>query len=225
MEPRSSVPLRLAAEVAPSPHVPPALPAGAVRAAGTAGNSARRRGREPQHCPRPLRGHGPPAGPSCACAPTPPGARAPPPPPPFKAGSSAPLPPVRPLTRAGSSLTPARGSASAAGLGVPRLRGRPAAIRPAGAEPRPLGGDGPRPPHSAPPLPAAPPPAAAILDRELRDPRQSRPAERRAPRTRHPRGGAPACRAHRWPARLPGGGVYPCDTGVAHAGFCARPRL
>nr|XP_041569803.1 translation initiation factor IF-2-like [Taeniopygia guttata] len=78
-------------------------------------------------------------------------------------------PPARPLTRAGSSLTPALGSAPAARPSLPRLRGRPAATRPAGAEPRPQGGDGPRPPHSAPPLPAAPPPAAAILGRQTRD--------------------------------------------------------
>ncbi|KAM4672088.1 uncharacterized protein AAGF69_004271 [Amazona ochrocephala] len=143
------------------------------------------------------RGRGGPAGPT----PPPPASL---PPPPFKAGSAAPLP----FVRASSHPSQLRPPSS------PHLRpystpervpvvGPSVATGPAGAEPRPQGGEAAQPPHSALPLPAAPPlPTAAILDGNTRD---THPAPRpggvnRAPRTFNV---SPAGRRRRRCERLP----------------------
>ncbi|KAM9578046.1 uncharacterized protein ACIB01_011730 [Guaruba guarouba] len=155
------------------PGFPPAL-RGTWRSRGDGGGPAS----TPRHSPAHARQH-----PYCPAPPPP----APLSPPPFKAGSAAPLP----LPRASSHPSRLRPRYS------PRLRpcsrheripavGPSAATAPAGAEPRPQGGEAAQPPQSALPLPAAPPlPAAAILDGNARD---THPPPRpggvnRAPRT------------------------------------------
>ncbi|XP_065520204.1 nascent polypeptide-associated complex subunit alpha, muscle-specific form-like [Lathamus discolor] len=97
---------------------------------------------------------------------------APLPPPLFKAGSATPVPLARVSSHL-SRLGPHSGLRLRPCSRPERVQaaGPPAATGPAGAEPRPQGGEATQPPHLALPLPAAPPPppAAAILGRKTRD--------------------------------------------------------